>query len=41
MAVKKDITDMSVEQKLKNLYQLQSLLSESDKLKAIRGERPL
>ena len=41
MAVKKDITDMSVEQKLKNLYQLQSLLSESDKLKALRGELPL
>lgn len=41
MAVKKDITDMTVEQKLKNLYQLQSLLSESDKLKALRGELPL
>ena len=41
MAAKKDITEMSVEQKLKNLYQLQSLLSESDKLKALRGELPL
>ena len=41
MAVKKENADMSVEQKLKNLYQLQSLLSESDKLKALRGELPL
>ena len=41
MAAKKDITDISVEQKLKNLYQLQTLLSESDKLKALRGELPL
>jgi predicted nucleic acid-binding Zn-ribbon protein len=41
MAVKKETADMSVEQKLKNLYQLQSLLSESDKLKALRGELPL
>ena len=41
MAAKKDITEMSVEQKLKNLYQLQTLLSESDKLKALRGELPL
>jgi predicted nucleic acid-binding Zn-ribbon protein len=41
MAAKKDIMEMSVEQKLKNLYQLQSLLSESDKLKALRGELPL
>jgi predicted nucleic acid-binding Zn-ribbon protein len=41
MAIKKEITDISVEQKLKNLYQLQTLLSESDKLKALRGELPL
>ena len=41
MAAKKDITEMSVELKLKNLYQLQSLLTESDKLKALRGELPL
>ena len=41
MAAKKESADMSVEQKLKNLYQLQSLLSESDKLKALRGELPL
>ena len=41
MATKKETTDLSVEQKLKNLYQLQALLSESDKLKALRGELPL
>lgn len=32
---------MSVEQKLKNLYQLQTKLSEIDKIKTLRGELPL
>ena len=43
MATKKDNTsaDMSVEQKLKNLYQLQTKLSEIDKIKTLRGELPL
>ena len=41
MAIKKEAADITVEQKLKNLYQLQTLLSESDKLKALRGELPL
>ena len=31
---------MPVEQKLKNLYQLQTLLTEIDRLKALRGELP-
>ncbi len=38
---KKDIADMSVEQKLKNLYQLQTTLSEIDRIKTLRGELPL
>ncbi len=38
---KKDPTDMSVEQKLKALYQLQTMLSEIDKIKTLRGELPL
>ena len=39
---KKDVTaDMSVEQKLKNLYQLQTMLSEIDRIKILRGELPL
>ena len=38
---KKDVADMSVEQKLKNLYQLQTMLSEIDKIKTLRGELPL
>ena len=38
---KKDVTaDMSVEQKLKNLYQLQTMLSEIDRIKILRGELP-
>lgn len=41
MAVKKETADMSVEQKLKALYQLQTLLSEIDKIKTLRGELPL
>mgnify|MGYP003514736936 FL=1 len=38
---KKDPTDLSVEQKLKALYQLQTMLSEIDKIKTLRGELPL
>ena len=32
---------LSVEQRLKSLYQLQTLLSEIDRIKTIRGELPL
>ena len=39
--VKKDPTDLSVEEKLKALYQLQTMLSEIDKIKTLRGELPL
>ncbi|MDR0865522.1 MAG: C4-type zinc ribbon domain-containing protein [Candidatus Symbiothrix sp.] len=35
-----DSTDLSAEQKLKNLYQLQLMLSEIDKIKTLRGELP-
>lgn len=38
---KKDVTEMSVEQKLKTLYQLQTMLSEIDRIKNLRGELPL
>lgn len=38
---KKDVADMSVELKLKNLYQLQTTLSEIDRIKTLRGELPL
>ena len=38
---KKDVADMSVEQKLKNLYQMQTTLSEIDRIKTLRGELPL
>lgn len=41
MATKKEAADMSVEQKLKNLYQLQTMLSQIDKIKTLRGELPL
>lgn len=33
--------DLSVEEKLQNLYQLQCMLSEIDKIKTLRGELPL
>ena len=39
--VKKDPTELSVEEKLKALYQLQTMLSEIDKIKTLRGELPL
>ncbi|MDD6471883.1 MAG: C4-type zinc ribbon domain-containing protein [Bacteroidales bacterium] len=39
---KKEVTsEMSVEQKLKSLYQLQTMLSKIDEIKTIRGELPL
>lgn len=38
---KKDAMDLSIEEKLKNLYQLQTMLSEIDKIKTLRGELPL
>ena len=38
---RKDPQDLSIEEKLKNLYQLQSMLSEIDKIKTLRGELPL
>ena len=43
MAKKKETTvvDMSVEEKLKSLYQLQLMLSEMDKIRILRGELPL
>ena len=43
MAKKKELnpTEMSVEEKLKNLYQLQTMLSEIDKIRILRGELPL
>jgi len=37
----KDPVDLSVEEKLSNLYQLQTMLSEIDKIKTLRGELPL
>lgn len=38
---KKDPSEYSVEEKLQSLYQLQSMLSEIDKIKTLRGELPL
>ena len=38
---KKDPTDLSVEEKLKTLFQLQTTLSAIDEKKALRGELPL
>ena len=40
MATKKEVTEMSVEEKLKALYQLQTMLSEIDKIKTLCGELP-
>lgn len=39
--MKKDAADMSIEEKLRNLYRLQTMLSEIDKIKTLRGELPL
>ena len=38
---KKDTTDLTVEERLKTLYQLQTALSAIDEKKALRGELPL
>ena len=38
---KKDPTEMSVEDKLKTLFQLQTTLSAIDEKRALRGELPL
>lgn len=38
---KKDLTDLSVEERLKALYQLQTTLSAIDEERALRGELPL
>ena len=38
---RKNPQDLPVEDKLKNLYQLQTMLSEIDKIKTLRGELPL
>lgn len=38
---KKDLSEISVEEKLKSLYKLQTILSEMDKIKTLRGELPL
>ena len=39
--VKKDPSEYSVEEKLQTLYQLQTMLTEIDKIKTLRGELPL
>jgi len=39
--VKRDPNELTVEEKLQALYQLQSMLSEIDKIKTLRGELPL
>ena len=41
MAKVKDPAELNVEDKLKNLYQLQSLMTEIDQIKTLRGELPL
>ena len=38
---KKDPSELTVEEKLEALYQLQTMLSEIDKIKTLRGELPL
>ena len=38
---KKELGELTVEQKLKTLYQLQKTLSEIDKIRTLRGELPL
>jgi len=39
--IKKDPAEYSVEEKLQSLYQLQTMLTEIDKIKTLRGELPL
>ena len=41
MATSKKDTELTVEERLKSLYQLQTILSEVDRIKARRGELPL
>ena len=41
MAKVKDPAELNVEDKLKNLYQLQTLMTEIDQIKTLRGELPL
>ena len=41
MATEKKSDSSSVEQRLKSLYQLQTILSEIDRIRTIRGELPL
>ena len=41
MTAKNEATEMTVEQKLKTLFELQTMLSEIDKIKTLRGELPL
>ena len=38
---KKDPSELTVEEKLRALYQLQTMWSEIDKIKTLRGELPL
>ena len=38
---KKNEAGLSVESRLKSLYELQTILSEIDRIKTIRGELPL
>ena len=38
---KKDPQELTVEQKLKALFQLQTMLSKIDEIKTLRGELPL
>ncbi len=38
---KKDPKELTVEQKLKTLFQLQTMLSKIDEIKTLRGELPL
>lgn len=39
--IEKTASEMSVEERLKNLYQLQTILTEIDNIRTIRGELPL
>ena len=39
--VKKDPNELTIKEKLTALYQLQTILTEIDKIKTLRGELPL
>lgn len=39
--IKKDPSELTVEEKLKSLYQLQTILSKIDEIRTLRGELPL